>query len=65
MNCPECGALMREREDRFPDCEECGFEQYDAYTLALIAETRREFDQAKRECWPDPVPTYKEWMERQ
>jgi len=42
MTCPECGDVMRERDERFPDCESCGFEQYDEDTLALIAEVKRE-----------------------
>jgi NADH pyrophosphatase NudC (nudix superfamily) len=42
MLCPECGDEMRIREERFPDCESCGFEQYDEWTLAMIAEIKRE-----------------------
>lgn len=62
MNCPHCNAPMIERDERFPECEECGHVEYDAFTLALMAETRREFEQAKRECYPDPVPSYREYV---
>lgn len=65
MTCPKCGSEMRDRGDEhFPDCEECGHVEYDAYTIQLMEETRREFDQAVREYWPDRVPSYAEYMER-
>lgn len=62
MICPECGEVMREREDRFPDCESCGFEKFDVQTLALIAEVKREQAQAKREL--GYIPTYAEAREK-
>jgi hypothetical protein len=58
MLCPECGDEMRIREDRFPDCESCGFEQYDENTLALIAEVKREQALAKQVL--GYVPNYDE-----
>jgi hypothetical protein len=58
MNCPECGAEMREREDHFPDCEDCGFTQYDEETLALQREVQRE--QAEIKEILGYVPTYHE-----
>ena len=63
-HCPECGGELREREARFPDCPDCGFEWLDGAAISLREETRREFEQAKRECWPDPVPPYKEYVKR-
>lgn len=65
MKCPECDSELRDRGDEhFPDCEDCGFVLYDADTIALREEVRREFEQAKAACWPDPVPSYAEWMKR-
>lgn len=65
MNCPDCNIPLRERGDgHFPDCEDCGFELLDAATIQLRAEVEREFKQAQRECYPDPVPSYGEWLKR-
>jgi hypothetical protein len=65
MICPDCGSEMRLRGDgHFPDCEMCGFVQLSAYSIQLRDETRREFEQAELESWPEPVPSYREWMER-
>lgn len=59
MICPECHLdSMVEREGRFPICEECGYEQYDQETLALIAEVKRE--QAQCKAVLGYVPTYPE-----
>jgi len=39
-----------------------------AYAMILLvllqAEVRAEYEQAKRECWPEPVPSYGEWRGR-
>jgi hypothetical protein len=64
MTCYKCGGTMIKREEHFPECEDCGFVAYDQGTLALIAEVRCEFEQARRECWPEPVPSYAEWIRR-
>lgn len=64
MDCPECGAELQEYENRYPSCEDCGFELLSPEAIALRDATRIEFEQAKRECWPEPVPTYREWVER-
>ena len=64
MICPNCQSEMRDRGDEhFPDCEDCGFVLYDAETIALREEVRREYEQARREYFPDPVPSYREYME--
>jgi hypothetical protein len=63
VTCPECGEQMRLREDRFPDCPHCGYERFDADTLSLQSEVRREQALAKREL--GYVPTYKEWVDYQ
>jgi hypothetical protein len=62
MLCPDCGDEMRIREDRFPDCETCGFEQYDENTLALIAEVKREQAICKQVL--GRVPSYGEAREK-
>jgi hypothetical protein len=62
MTCPQCGYEMREREGHFPDCEDCGHIEYDAEALALGAEVMQEFLRASAECWPNPVPAYKEYQ---
>ena len=49
-------------DERFPSCEDCGFVQYDANTLALMAEVRREQAHAKNVL--GYVPTYQEAREK-
>lgn len=63
MLCPECGSELIERGERFPECEDCGFTKYDEFTLSVIAETKREYEEAKRFCWPEKVPSYREYRE--
>lgn len=67
LTCLKCGCsdVNPADEGSWASCNDCGFVQYDADTLALMHETRREYEQAKQECWPDPVPSYKEWMNRE
>ena len=64
--CPECGGNdWRNRGsdgEYFPVCEDCGYVEYTEETLQLMEETRREFEQAKAVCYPDPVPSYAEWI---
>lgn len=63
MTCPECNSLYMSNgdEEHFPSCEDCGFVQYDADTLALMAEVRRE--QAHAKSVLGYVPTYQEAVE--
>lgn len=46
--CPDCGAELRVREGRFPDCEDCGFELLSPESIALRDETKREFERERR-----------------
>ena len=66
MTCPKCGGEdMRRRGDDgeyFPTCEDCGFTEYDEETLQLQAEVGRDYEQAKRECWPNKVPSYRDYL---
>lgn len=65
--CPKCQSddWNPSDEGSFPSCNDCGFVLYDDWTLGIMEETRREFDQAKREYWPEPVPSYPEYLEAQ
>ena len=57
MTCPQCAYDgMVEKEGLFPECPDCGFVAYPADALAEQREVRREFEQAQRDCWPEPVP---------
>ena len=58
--CPQCGKaeLSEADEGRFPSCPECGFEQYDADTLDLIAEVKREQKLCKQVL--GEIPTYQD-----
>lgn len=62
MTCPECGEELRSREGLFPDCQYCGLELLDEAAISLREETRREFERAKREYYPERVPLYEEYM---
>lgn len=63
MKCPECNDEMDLSDDeRFPECLNCGFVQYDADTLALQAEIRREQAAAKKVL--GYVPSYGEAIEK-
>jgi hypothetical protein len=66
MICPCCNKpdVTQPDDGRWPTCEECGFVIYSAESLALQAEVRAEYEQAKRECWPEPVPEYLEYLRR-
>ncbi len=65
MKCPECGGVVIEAHDEhFPECEDCGFTILSEEAKAVREEAEREYKQAKQECWPDPVPSYREWIER-
>lgn len=58
--CEKCGGEMTDHGDeRFPDCEDCGFVQYDAFTLEIIREVRAEQAQAKAIF--GHIPTYEVW----
>lgn len=63
--CPKCGSVdIVSRDDAsWPTCNDCGFVQYDAESLALQAEVKAEQAQAKREF--GYIPTYREWVERE
>lgn len=61
MNCPECGGQMTADEGRFPECEDCLFTLYDAETLALQAEVKREQIVAKSIF--GKIPKYAEWCD--
>ena len=62
--CPKCGSLDVKPADegRWASCEECGFVQYDAETLALQAEVQREQAQCKQIL--GYVPEYREAVEK-
>jgi Zn ribbon nucleic-acid-binding protein len=63
--CPKCLStdIAPEDEGSWPECMECGFIFYSQESLALQAEVRAEFEEAKRQCWPDPVPDYRTWKQ--
>lgn len=61
MLCP-CGDTLIEREEHFPQCESCGYTQYDAWTLAIIAEA--EYEQSVAKAVLGHVPTYSEVVEK-
>ena len=48
--CPRCGSAdwMPAEEGAFAACNDCGFTDYDEYTLQLMAEVQREQKQAKQ-----------------
>lgn len=60
IHCPECGSIywVEATDESWPHCEDCGFTQYDADTLALQAEVRREPAQCKQIL--GYVPSYQE-----
>jgi hypothetical protein len=62
MTCPFCGFEITEQEDGRSACEDCGFILYGEYDLAAKAEAFREYNQAKSECYPNPVPSYREYQ---
>jgi hypothetical protein len=63
--CP-CGSadINPPDEGSFASCEECGEIFMDPYTLSIMEEAKREYDEARRVCWPNPVPSYREWANR-
>jgi hypothetical protein len=63
--CPKCGSadVNPEDEGAWADCNDCGFIQYDADTLTLQREVRREM-QAARDIF-GRIPSYSEWIEYQ
>ena len=60
--CPECGSTLTEEDERFPECYDCGFVQYDLWTLRIQAEVREEQAHAKRVL--GYIPTYREAVEK-
>lgn len=62
--CPKCGSddVNAPDEEFWADCNECGHVQYDADTLALQAEVRRE--QAQCKAILGYVPSYSEVIEK-
>ena len=58
LNCPQCGSteVSEADEGRWATCEDCGFVQYDAETLQLMAEVQREQKVCKQVL--GYVPTY-------
>jgi len=57
MNCPECGSPIEDRDDGYrPECCECGFVLYSDYDRSVMAEARRDYERAKADCYPEPVP---------
>ena len=62
--CPKCGSadVNPPNEGRWADCNECGFIEYDAETLALQNEVRREQAQAKQIL--GYVPSYREAVKK-
>lgn len=62
MICPKCGSHMREREDFWPDCEDCGFVQYDDETLGIQREVQRE--QAECKAILGYIPSFREAIEK-
>src|SRR5271157_4216701 len=65
--CPACGEpdVIPADEGKFAYCESCGFVQYDEWTLSIQREAKREYEEAKRFYYPDPVPDYRTWVEDQ
>ena len=61
--CKRCGSadVNPADEGSFPSCNECGNVEYDEETLNLMAEVRREYQEAKIQCWPDLVLSYRDW----
>lgn len=62
MNCPDCGTLLSERGERYPECPDCGFTLFDAESLALQAEVQAEQKLAKQIY--GHIPTFEEWNRR-
>ena len=62
--CPKCGSadVNLADEGSWPSCNDCGFVQYDAETLALQAEVQREQAAAKQAL--GYVPCYLEAVEK-
>lgn len=58
--CPKCGSgdWMPADEGRFAACNDCGYTQYDQWTLDLQNEVKREQANCKRVL--GYVPDYKE-----
>ena len=62
--CPRCGSAdwMPADEGAFAACNDCGFTQYDDWTLEIIREVQREQKQAKQIL--GYVPSYAEAVEQ-
>ena len=63
--CPRCASADWNPEDEeggWPSCNDCGFVLYDAWTLEIQAEVKREQAHAKRVL--GYVPTYQEAREK-
>lgn len=61
--CPKCGSADVNPPDEgfWADCNDCGFVQYDAATLALQNEVKREQKQAKDIF--GRIPPFDKWTE--
>ena len=64
VTCPKCGSADWNPADEgsFPSCNDCGFVQYDEYTLALQAEVQREQKVCKQIL--GYTPSYNEAVEK-
>lgn len=64
MNCPKCNSADMKPEDEgsWPECNDCGFVQYDEATLQLQSEVRREQRTAKEVL--GYVPSYQEAVKK-
>lgn len=62
--CPRCGSAdwMPADEGSFASCNDCGFTQYDQWTLEIRAEVQREQSQCKKIL--GYVPSYQEAREK-
>ena len=57
LDCPDCGAeLIPENDEERAYCEDCGFVLYSDYDRSVMAEARRDYERAKADCYPEPVP---------
>lgn len=63
--CPKCSSadVNPADEGSWASCNDCGWIQYDAWTLSIQAEARREYREAVDHYWPEKVPDYQTWME--
>lgn len=64
IHCPSCGSIywVEKTDEYWANCEECGFEQYDDWTVSIVAEVKRE--QAKAKSVLGYIPDYREAVEK-